>query len=286
MTIEIFHVDAFTRAPFAGNPAGVCLLAAEMPESWMQKMGAEMNLSETAFVRTDTEPMRLRWFTPTTEVSLCGHATLATAHVLWETGCLDRAHDASFSTLSGTLRAGREGDAIKLTLPAMRLREGAPPPPVAASLRGARVVEAREVIPGAGERDWLVRLDSEDAVRQAQPDLQLLRQVHAGLILTAPAVMAGVDFVSRYFAPSYGIDEDPVTGAAHCSLIPYWSGILGRSELCGYQASRRGGMVRGRPAGDRVELIGHAVTVLRGRLSDAAANALDSGVARGAGEEI
>ncbi|MGH9868078.1 MAG: PhzF family phenazine biosynthesis protein [Candidatus Polarisedimenticolia bacterium] len=270
MPIEIFHVDAFTRAPFAGNPAGVCVLSSEMPESWLQSMGAEMNLSETAFVMPGTEPMRLRWFTPTTEVALCGHATLATAHVLWENGRLDRARPASFSTLSGILRAEREGDAIRLILPAMRLREGTPPPPVVASLRGAPIVETREVIPGAGERDWLVRLDSEAAVRQAQPDFQLLRQVHAGLIVTAPASMTGMDFVSRYFAPSYGIDEDPVTGAAHCSLIPYWAALLGRSELCGYQASPRGGVVRGRPAGDHVELIGHAVTVMRGQLSDAA----------------
>ena len=271
MAIEIFHVDAFTRAPFAGNPAAVCVLSSEMPESWMRSMGAEMNLSETAFVMPDAQPMPLRWFTPTTEVALCGHATLATAHVLWETGRLDRARSLSFSTLSGTLQAERDGDGIKLTLPAMRIGAGTPPGPVLDSLRDAPIVETREVIPGAGERDWLVRLDSEAAVRQLRPDFQLLRQANAGLIVTAPAVMAGMDFVSRYFAPSYGIDEDPVTGAAHCGLIPYWAALLGRSELCGYQASRRGGVVRGRPAGTRVELVGHAVTVMRGQLSDAAA---------------
>jgi PhzF family phenazine biosynthesis protein len=270
MTAEIFQVDAFTRAPFAGNPAAVCLLEREMPEAWMAGLAAEMNLSETAFVQPGgAAPMPLRWFTPTVEVPLCGHATLATAHVLWETGRLAADQPAAFATRSGTLGARRAGDAITLDLPARRLLPLPLPDEATQGLRGARIEEALQAISDTGDTDWLVRLPGEPHVRALRPDFSALRALSGGLIATAPASTPGFDFVSRYFAPFFGVDEDPVTGAAHCALVPYWSALLGRSELCGYQASRRGGVVRGRPAGTRVELTGHAVTVLQGRLSRA-----------------
>ncbi len=270
MSAEIFQVDAFTRAPFAGNPAAVCLLDREMPEAWMARLAAEMNLSETAFVQPEgASPMPLRWFTPTVEVPLCGHATLATAHVLWETGRLPAGEPAAFATRSGTLGARRAGDAIALDLPARELLASALPDEAAQGLRGAPIEESRQAMSRTGDTDWLVRLPSERHVRELRPDFTALRALGAGLIATASATTPGFDFVSRYFAPFYGVDEDPVTGAAHCALVPYWAALLGRGELCGYQASRRGGVVRGRVAGSRVELTGHAVTVLQGRLSRA-----------------
>jgi predicted PhzF superfamily epimerase YddE/YHI9 len=271
MSVEILQVDAFTSTPFSGNPAAVCLLQDDRPDAWMQAVAAEMNLSETAFVRADRSPARLRWFTPTSEVSLCGHATLATAHALWETGLLAADQPAIFDTLSGRLRATRAGDDIVLDLPARPALEVPAPEGIAACLDGRRAVAWRETGGGPQERDWLAELEDEPAVRTLTPDFARLRSMGVGLIVTARARTAGWDFVSRYFAPAFGIDEDPVTGAAHCSLIPYWSARLGREELTGYQASARGGIVRGRTQGDRVILSGHAVTVLRGRLTGAAA---------------
>lgn len=269
MERSIFIVDAFTNEMFKGNPAGVCSLDTAQPAEWMQKVAAEINLSETAFLvpREAGDGFDLRWFTPAIEVPLCGHATLASAHTLWDTGQLAAGAEARFHTLSGWLTARQTRHGIEMDFPAMRLVEIASPPGIAASLRVTpeRVWLVRDQ--QDLEKNYLVELASEAAVRALQPDFKLMReQVSKGLIVTAPAEMPGVDFVSRYFATWAGIDEDPVTGSAHCALTPHWAGKLGRTELLGYQASARGGYVRVKLQGDRVVLGGQAVTVLRGSL--------------------
>jgi PhzF family phenazine biosynthesis protein len=260
---EIFQVDAFTDRPFAGNPAAVCPLEGPADEKWMQDVAAEMNLSETAFFWPEGEALRLRWFTPAGEVELCGHATLATAHVLWETGRLGRDEEARFETLSGRLTATLDDDLISLDFPAL---EGAP---VEAP---AGLGDALGVTPVALSRarfDLLVQLTSAEGVRSLAPDFRALGAVDSrGVIVTAPGDDGEFDFVSRVFAPRYGIDEDPVTGSAHCQLAPYWGEILGKSEMLAYQASPRGGVVRVAVRGDRVELGGRAITVMEGRLSE------------------
>lgn len=261
MPQPVVQVDAFTSLPFAGNPAAVCILPAARDERWMQDVAREMNLSETAFLVPGEDGWGLRWFTPEVEVELCGHATLASAHVLWEDGHLASDATARFHTRSGLLTARRDGDWITLDFPAKPERAGAAPPELARALG----LEPHYV--GWSQFDCLVALESEAQVRALRPDPGLLRTVEArGVIVTAPAEMDGVDFVSRFFAPRVGVDEDPVTGSAHCVLAPYWSRVLGRDELVGFQASRRGGVVRVRVQGDRVHLGGQAVTVMRGEL--------------------
>lgn len=256
MALTIHQVDAFTSQPFAGNPAAVCVLDAPRPDAWMQAVAAEMNLSETAYLLEEGREWRLRWFTPTVEVDLCGHATLASAHVLFE-----QSHKPPlrFATHSGVLSAAREGDFITLDFPALFSEPAAAPPGLA---------EALGAIPAAvssSRFDCLVELESEDAVRNLRPDIQKLAQVDVrGVIVTARA--AEFDFVSRFFAPRAGVDEDPVTGSAHCALAPYWAAKLGKHAMTGFQASRRGGVVSVRLAGDRVTLAGQAVTVLRAEL--------------------
>lgn len=269
MERPIYIVDAFTNEAFKGNPAAVCPLDAAQPAEWMQKIAAEMNLSETAFLapRAEGDGYDLRWFTPALEVPLCGHATLASAHTLWETGRLPADAEARFYTLSGWLIARRNGEAIEMDFPALRLEEIAVPAGVAESLR-ATPQRVMLVSDQAGqEKNYLIELASEAEVRALRPDFNLLReQVNKGLIVTAKATTAGVDFVSRYFATWAGIDEDPVTGSAHCALTPYWAAKLGKPELLGYQASARGGFVKVKLEGDRVQLGGQAVTVMRGQL--------------------
>jgi len=262
MAVRAFKVDSFTAEPFAGNPAGVCLLDQARDERWMQSVAREMNLSETAFLLREGDGFRLRWFTPVAEVALCGHATLATAHVLWQEGIIAPGETARFQTKSGELRAAQRGDLISLDFPA-KPEEPAKPP--------ANLLEAMGVRPaylGRNVFDYLLLLDSEAAVRAAAPDFARLRDVEArGVIVTAPAATPGYDFVSRFFAPQVGVDEDPVTGSAHCCLGPFWARRLGRTELSAYQASARGGALSVRVAGDRVFLGGRAVTVLRGELA-------------------
>jgi PhzF family phenazine biosynthesis protein len=259
--MRIHQVDSFTTEPFRGNPAGVCLLEEPRDARWMQDVAAEMNLAETAFLeRRGPGEFGLRWFSPTLEVDLCGHATLASAHTLWEWG--EQCAQLRFATRSGELRAERAGGRIRLDFPA------APPSavPVAPGL-----VEALGVVPGwigRSRTDYLVELADEAAVRAVEPDFAAIRALGVrGVIVTARAAAeTEADFVSRFFAPSVGVDEDPVTGSAHCCLGPYWCDKLGRAELVGYQASRRGGYVHVAPAGDRVALTGSAVTVLRGEI--------------------
>jgi PhzF family phenazine biosynthesis protein len=257
----IFQVDAFTTQPFRGTPAAVCLLSAPAEEGWMQAVAAEMNVAETAFLHPHEEGYRLRWFTPIVEVKLCGHATLASAHILWETGAVAGDSAARFHTASGLLTATRSGDEIVLDFPAMP----AVPIPTDPQLAAALGVAPRFV--GRSAFDDLVEVESEAQVRGLQPDLTKLAKTNArGVMVTSIAAADEYDFVSRFFAPAAGIDEDPVTGSAHCCLGPYWGERLGKTELLGYQASPRGGMVRVTLDGDRVRLGGHAVTVLRGTL--------------------
>ena len=267
MSVPIYQVDAFTERPFAGNPAAVVLLGAAAAAEWMQAVAAEMNLSETAFLWPEGEAWRLRWFTPAAEVDLCGHATLASAHVLWESGRLAPVEPARFETRSGRLVARRAGDGIELDFPARPARPLPPVPGLAAAL-GAEPVEV-----AASVDDYLVVLADADAVRALAPDLAALARLPArGVIVTAPAEAGRpCDFVSRFFAPAVGVPEDPVTGSAHCTLAVYWAERLGRSALTGWQLSRRGGRVDVRLAGDRVVIGGRAVTILVGELAAAAA---------------
>ena len=263
MSLIIHTVDAFTPRPFAGNPAAVCILPAARDARWMQSVAAEMNLSETAFLvaRADGS-WDLRWFTPAVEVDLCGHATLASAHVLWETGRLAPQVAARFHTKSALLTASRAGERIEMDFPAKVVEPVDAAPDLLPSL-GAK---ARWV--GRNCMDYLVELPDEAAVRNLAPDhAGLARVACRGVIVTAKASQGtDADFVSRFFAPQSGIAEDPVTGSAHCALAPFWRERLGKSELVGLQVSRRGGVVAVRCAGDRVFLGGNAVTVMRAEL--------------------
>jgi PhzF family phenazine biosynthesis protein len=260
--IPLLQIDAFTDRPFAGNPAAVCLLDRPADAPWMQAVAREMNLSETAFVHPDAGGFGLRWFTPAVEVELCGHATLATAHALWETGRLQRAAVARFATLSGTLTASWREGWIELDFPAL-------PPQAADPVPGlAEALGVRPLWTGRSRFDALVELASAEEVRAASPDFAALARLPVrGVIVTAPADTPAHDFVSRFFAPAVGVPEDPVTGSAHSVLAPHWAGRLGRPTLTGFQASARGGVVRVRVAGERVVLAGQAVTVLTGRLA-------------------
>lgn len=261
MGIPIYQADAFTEVPFRGNPAAVCLLPHAVDASWMQDVAREMNLSETAFLLKQEDGYHLRWFTPAIEVELCGHATLASAHILYETGRLASGEQARFHTLSGLLTAERSGDEIVLDFPAT------PPEPADAP---PGMIEALGVEPcyiGASAFDYLVEVASEDIVRGLKPDFAALGALDTrGVMVTSVASTEGYDFVSRFFAPGAGIDEDPVTGSAHCCLGPFWQERLGVDEMLAYQASARGGIVRVRVEGERVHLGGRAVTVLRGEL--------------------
>jgi PhzF family phenazine biosynthesis protein len=260
MPIPLYQVDAFTDRPFAGNSAAVCLLSESMDDQWMQAVAMEMNLSETAFLLREADGYRLRWFTPKIEVALCGHATLASAHVLWTEGHV-RGGSIGFYTKSGLLTATSRNGLIELDFPSKPPTESSPPP----GLLDALGVSA--VCVGRNQFDYLVEVASEELVRQLSPDFTRLSQIDVrGVIVTARSGNPRYDFVSRFFAPRAGVDEDPVTGSAHCCLGPYWRDRLGKSEFTAFQASGRGGIVHVRVAGDRTILGGHAVTVLRGEL--------------------
>jgi len=260
--IPCFQVDAFTAEPFRGNPAAVCLLEEPADQNWMQSVAAEMNLSETAFVRPlDDEAYELRWFTPNQEVDLCGHATLATAHILWEESTFTPGQDAVFETRSGRLVCRKQGDFIQMDFPATPADQVVPPPELVSAL-GVRALWT-----GQSRFDYLVCVENEEEVRSASPNFRALTEIETrGVILTSLSNDDRYDFVSRFFAPAAGIDEDPVTGSAHCCLAPYWSQVLGKQSLVGYQTSQRGGVVHTEVSQDRVELSGQAVTVLAGVL--------------------
>lgn len=261
MSAPIYTVGAFAREPFTGNQAVVCLLEGPADARWMQRVAAEMNLSETAFLYPENGGYRLRWFTPTVEVALCGHATLASAHVLW-TERVTTEETLRFETQSGSLFARREGEKVVLDFPFDPPHSTEPP----AGLE--RALGAAPEWVGRGHTDLFVVLETAHQVRGLAPDLARVAGFDCrGVIVTAPSDTPEYDFISRFFAPQSGIDEDPVTGSAHCTLAPYWGARTGKTEMVGYQASRRGGEVGVRVGGDRVELVGQAVTVVRGALA-------------------
>jgi PhzF family phenazine biosynthesis protein len=266
MSIPFFQVDAFADRPFGGNPAAVCMLDRPAQDRWLQAVAQEMNLSETAFLWTEpvAPRFRLRWFTPVVEVDLCGHATLAAAHVLWSEIGRPRTELISFDTRSGRLACKRDGERIRLDFPRLEVEPADAPSGLldALGLEGAAVNSVHRT-----RFDWFVEVVGEQVVRGLKPDFAGLARVKArGTIVTAPADGTDADFVSRFFAPASGVDEDPVTGSAHCALAPFWAGRLGRLQLVGVQLSARGGTVHVELAGDRVLLGGRAVTVVRGTL--------------------
>ena len=260
----IWQVDAFANEAFKGNPAGVCVLNGPAPEGWMQNVAMELNLPETAFVWPEGlgSDMRIRWFNPQSEVELCGHATLAAAHVLFEQGGFGPESEICFLSLSGELAARRlAGGWLELDFPATPPEEGPPPEGL------AEAVGMEPVWAGMSRFDCLLLADSAARVRSLQPDFTALLDVDArGVIVTAPSGEPGLDFISRYFSPTLGINEDPVTGRAHCCLAPFWAERLGRRRMVGYQASPRGGTVRLRLGRSRVYMAGQAVTVLKSEM--------------------
>jgi PhzF family phenazine biosynthesis protein len=273
MAQPIAVVDAFTAEPYRGNPAGICVLPAAASDEWMQSVAIEMNHAETAFLikcgANNQDGYNLRWFTPGGEVDLCGHATLASAHYLWETATLRPDEEARFHTRSGLLTAERlliDGAAwIELDFPSE--------PVAAATPEGlAAMLGAEPVFVGRNRMDYLAELNDESTVRSLRPDFKRIEALSTeanlrGIIVTAPGAGGEADVVSRCFFPRFHIDEDPVTGSAHCALAPYWIPRLGKQEIVAYQASTRGGWLRLRLAGDRVKLRGQAVTTLRGELA-------------------
>lgn len=264
MSLALWQIDAFTDRPFHGNPAAVCLLQDEKPDAWMQAVAAEMNLAETAFLRRGDDGFKLRWFTPTVEVDLCGHATLASAHFLWQDGHLQPMAEARFHTRSGLLTAREREGWITLDFPATPADPAYPPHGLEEALGITPVSVGRSLY------DLIVEVPDEQAVRTLRPDLAALERLPVrGIIVTARSDQPGVDFVSRFFGPACGVPEDPVTGSAHCTLGPWWAPQVGRDDLVGYQASARGGTVRVEVRGDRVRLAGQAVTVVRGTLESA-----------------
>ena len=262
MGLAIAQIDSFTERPFVGNPAAVCLLKKPPEDSWMQCVAREMNLSATAFLLPRDGEFGLRWFTPTVEIDLCGHAALASAHFLWEQGRLAADRPARFQTRSGMLTAEKKGNWIEMDFPATL----AAPDASAEILESALGIKAGYV--GRTCFDYVVEAGSEENVRALKPDFEALRRLKVrGVIVTSRASGSGYDYVSRFFAPAFGVDEDPVTGSAHSCLGPFWKERLGRDELTGFQASLRGGFVRTRCVGDRVLISGQAVTVFRGELA-------------------
>ncbi|MBW4482344.1 MAG: PhzF family phenazine biosynthesis protein [Tildeniella torsiva UHER 1998/13D] len=260
MTISLTQVDAFTDAAFGGNPAAVCALPEAPPDRWMQQVAQEMNLSETAFFYPEADGYRLRWFTPTVEVDLCGHATLATCHVLWSEGHLSNEQPATFHTRSGVLTARRLGDWIELNFPANPSHPIAEPD----GLANALGTTPKAIVENS--LGYLVELESAAAVRDLRPNFAALGQFPVHGVTVTSLGDAPYDFVSRFFAPALGIDEDPVTGAAHCCLGPYWREKLGKTTFLAHQSSARGGVVKVQEEGDRILLSGQAITIFKGDL--------------------
>lgn len=261
MSTPIFQVDAFTDQLFSGNPAAVVILEGQQEPAWMQAVAREMNLSETAFVHPQQGGYHLQWFTPQVEVDLCGHATLASAHILWQTGLVQRAETIRFFTRSGWLAASQRDDLIELDFPT------APVIPADITEEIITAVGLRPDFTGIAGEKWLFEYANEDAIHGLKPDFAALKQRKGrALAVTAPSRTPGIDFVSRYFAPWVGIDEDPVTGSAHCFLGRYWGQKLGKNYMTAYQDSARGGIVHVRLSGDRTYVGGKAVTVFAGEL--------------------
>lgn len=262
MGLPVCVVDAFAETPFTGNPAAVVFLDQPRDDAWRRSVAAEFNLSETAFVEKAPDGFGLRWFTPSVEVALCGHATLAAAHALWESGRLSASETARFNTKSGVLTARREDPWIILDMPSLPATPAKPPPGLLAALADTPLAFLET------DAGYLLEMDSEETVRRAAPDLRAWSALTSkGLLLTAASRRASADFVSRCFFPSDGIAEDPVTGSAHCALGPYWAARLNKPVLTAYQASKRGGYLLVRPKDARVEVGGRAVTIWTGTLA-------------------
>lgn len=262
MGIPFFHVNAFTDKPFSGNPAGVCILEGPMEDVLMQNVARELNFADTAFLYKKGEGFNLRWFTPEVEIELCGHATLASAHILWEKGYLKGEERALFYTRSGLLKANLKDNWIEMDFPEEPAKQVSTP---------SFIAKAIGVIPkyvGKNRFDYLVEISSEKTLRELRPDYSLIKRIPVrGVIVTSVADSKEYDFVSRFFAPAVGIEEDHVTGSAHCCLGPFWKARLNKDEFLAYQASPRGGHMRVRLSSERVFLIGQAVTFLSGELT-------------------
>jgi PhzF family phenazine biosynthesis protein len=261
--MKIYQVDAFTDKIFKGNPAGVCILPEPADEQWMQDIAMEMNLSETAFLYKQNDSFNLRWFTPEMEVDLCGHATLASAHILWETGVLTSDSEAVFSTKSGMLSAKKDGEYIILDFPVEEDEQ----------INAPEELEKSLMVPilyaGRNRMDYIVEVDNEKTIRSLEPDFEIMKRLNTrGVIVTSRSANPEYDFVSRFFAPGAGIPEDPVTGSAHCCLGPYWENQLAKKELTAYQASKRGGTLKLTINGDRVFIGGKAITVFCAKFSN------------------
>jgi PhzF family phenazine biosynthesis protein len=261
MAHKLFQVDAFTEVPFKGNPAAVCLLSGPEPSTWMQSLAMEMNLSETAFLLPEEQGWRLRWFTPTTEVRLCGHATLASAVVLFTTRPELQGGSLRFNTLSGELQARWLAGQVALDFPIMEPEPAAISPEVEKAL-GISLQTAVH----SGDYYLFEAVDAA-AVRSLTPDFYALAQCPTPeVIVTARSDGPDFDFISRFFAPQLGINEDPVTGSAHCLLAPFWAEKLQKNSFRAFQASARGGVLRVQVQGERVELIGGASFIFKGDL--------------------
>ncbi|WP_028776951.1 PhzF family phenazine biosynthesis protein [Shimazuella kribbensis] len=262
MTYEIFQVDAFTNKPFSGNPAAVCILTdpSIQDEKWMQLVAREMNLQETAYLYPEKDGFRLRWFTPKTEEQLCGHATLSAAHILWEQSILPKDQVARFYTRSGLLTAKLHGEWIELNFPAEPVEACEVPDQLETALGCPNFSFV-----GKNRLDYFIEVDNEYSIHQVTPDFKLLHSLmfNRGIIITSRSQSAEFDFISRFFDPNEDNPEDPVTGSAHCALGPYWEKKLNKTDLIGYQASERGGIVKVKPIDQRVLLFGQAITVLR-----------------------
>lgn len=258
----IFYiVDSFTSKPFSGNPAAIFLLEKEISDELKQKIANEINLSETAFVLQQDQNFILRWFTPTKEAGLCGHATLAAAHMLWETGVLNKDEEAVFETRSGILKARKNNDLVEMDFPVEAPFEVECPEGL------LKAIDAKPIFVGKNRIDYLAVYESDEFIKKVNPDYGYLKKLDCrGLIISAKSTSDKYDFVSRFFAPNSGIDEDPVTGSAHCCLSPYWSNVFGRKELTGYQASPRGGIVHTKLENDKVVLSGNALTVMKSEI--------------------
>lgn len=264
MNTPLYIVDAFAEAVYSGNPAAVCLLEKPADESFMAKTAAELNLSETAFLWRESDGYRLRWFTPKVEVNLCGHATLASAHVLWEKGILNPDEEARFYTKSGLLRASRSEELISLYFPAYQLESSPAIPGLAQSLG---ITEENVVETMRYADNILLRLDQESRVRELRPDFEALSLLQwRAVLVTAASSTDGIDCVSRFFAPKMGVNEDPVTGSAHTPLAPYWAGRLNSKKLTAYQASERGGILLLEVEEEQIKISGHALTIVSGEL--------------------
>jgi len=262
-TTPYFVADAFADRPFAGNPAAVVPLHEWKDDPWLQNVAMEMNLSETAFLVANDNGFDLRWFTPKAEVDLCGHATLASAVVLAELGKLEDRSSVAFSTRSGTLTVERYGSLFLMDFPALTAVPFQPPPGLLESLNG------KPHYVGRSKFDFVIEFESEKVVRSIKPDFNRLASVECrGVVVTARSDNPQFDFVSRFFAPAVGINEDPVTGSAHCLLAPYWAARLGKSKMLGYQASSRGGVVQVELRGERVMLGGEGVVFAKGDIAE------------------